>query len=121
MSHATVPEEVLRAVIETPAMWPAILEWSRWFRDARTGRIEIIFGGTGGVKDMLRHEHLAQGQSIALPAGMEPICPGCRGPVVEHDYGNKVYCARCDRTVTIWEIKAGKFYRPTTHEPSTGS
>lgn len=111
MPQRVVPEAVLQAVVETPEMWPAILEWRYWYRDVKTGRFEVIFGN-GAAKDMLRHEHLAQGKSVELPAGMEPYCPGCQGPLAVRDYGNKVYCSRCDRMLTIWEIKQGQHYRP---------
>ena len=110
--HVAVPDEVMLAVAETPEMWPAIIEWRQWFRDARTGRIEIIFHGMGGgVKDMVRYEHSALGKSVELPPEMLPVCPVCRGEVEERDYGNKVYCGGCDKVTTIWEIKAVKAWR----------
>lgn len=124
MPRSTVPEEVLHAVVATPEMWPAILEWRAWFTDARTGRVEITFGN-GGVKDMQRYERLALGAGVDLPEGMVAICPTCQGVMTDRDYGNKVYCGRCDETRTVWEIKRQHSYRParageTAREPVNG-
>lgn len=104
MPHTSVPEEVILAVGETPELWPLILECRAWFKDARTGKVEILFGN-GTVKDLQRFEHLTLGKAVELPSEIVPVCPICAGDVAPHDYGNKVYCERCDRVMTIWEIK----------------
>jgi hypothetical protein len=111
MPHAVVPDEVLKAVAEVPDMWSAILEWHRWYRDAGTGKIEITFGN-GRVKDIVRYERLAIGEAVKLPGGVEPFCADCAGVMSYRDYGSKLYCERCDRTVTTWEVKAARNYRP---------
>lgn len=114
-----MPELVLFCLARVPALWPITLELARWLKDGRTGRIEVelVDGASRELRRVeqvglvRRSERLVLGRGLNLPEGAVPACPTCRGHLHDQDYGNRWFCAGCDRLWTVWELKRQNAFR----------